>query len=82
MYSPDDENTAAPTQPCCGARKPFHSEHCPSQHAVQFYSYGWICPVCGRGNAPFSNVCPCQDQISYSYGAGGVVCVPSNFAVG
>ena len=21
--------------------------------------YGWKCPNCGRGNAPWSNVCPC-----------------------
>lgn len=21
--------------------------------------YGWICPFCGRGNAPFSSCCPC-----------------------
>ena len=20
---------------------------------------GWICPVCGRGNAPFTSSCPC-----------------------
>ena len=20
---------------------------------------GWACPRCGRGNAPFSSVCPC-----------------------
>ena len=20
---------------------------------------GWICPVCGRGNAPYTNTCPC-----------------------
>ena len=20
---------------------------------------GWICPVCGRGNAPWSATCPC-----------------------
>jgi len=21
--------------------------------------YGWICPLCGRGNAPFTSTCPC-----------------------
>ena len=20
---------------------------------------GWICPVCGRGNAPYTSTCPC-----------------------
>ena len=23
---------------------------------------GWICPVCGRGVAPWLSVCPCQDE--------------------
>ena len=23
-------------------------------------AYGWICPVCGRGNAPFATTCPCK----------------------
>lgn len=22
--------------------------------------YGWVCPVCGRGNSPFTSTCPCQ----------------------
>ena len=22
---------------------------------------GWICPVCGRGLSPYTNVCPCKD---------------------
>lgn len=24
---------------------------------------GWICPVCGRGIAPWMDVCPCQNDI-------------------
>lgn len=21
---------------------------------------GWLCPACGRGNSPYSNICPCN----------------------
>lgn len=31
-------------------------------------SYGWICPVCGRGNAPWNSCCPCKNgsiEITY-----------------
>ena len=24
-----------------------------------FVQYGWKCPNCGRGNAPWSSTCPC-----------------------
>lgn len=24
---------------------------------------GWICPVCGRGLSPFTNICPCKGYI-------------------
>ena len=22
--------------------------------------YGWLCPACGRGNAPMNMTCPCK----------------------
>lgn len=29
---------------------------------------GWICPVCGRGVAPWVDVCPCQSDWKITYG--------------
>ena len=32
---------------------------------------GWICPVCGRGLAPWTSVCPCAgEEIRITYGTG------------
>lgn len=32
---------------------------------------GWICPVCGRGVAPWVGMCPCQgSELKISYGTG------------
>jgi hypothetical protein len=29
---------------------------------------GWICPVCGRGVAPWASSCPCQSDWKITYG--------------
>lgn len=29
---------------------------------------GWICPVCGRGVAPWVDYCPCQSDFKITYG--------------
>ena len=29
---------------------------------------GWICPVCGRGVAPWTSFCPCQSDWKITYG--------------
>lgn len=31
---------------------------------------GWICPVCGRGLAPWTSFCPCQSDWKITYGTG------------
>lgn len=32
------------------------------QHSV-IGTYGWICPICGRGNSPFTSTCPCKPWV-------------------
>ena len=31
----------------------------PTQPSYHRYLSGWACPVCGAGNSPYSNICPC-----------------------
>jgi predicted amidophosphoribosyltransferase len=31
----------------------------PLRSGVRFGSRGWVCPVCGRGNSPFTSTCQC-----------------------
>lgn len=34
---------------------------------IDFPTTGWICPVCGVGNSPWSNTCSCKGQQQYTY---------------
>lgn len=40
-----------------------HKLECPLNPIYEkpkvFKNYGWVCPNCGRGNAPWTNTCPC-----------------------
>lgn len=29
-------------------------------HRATPANYGWVCPACGSGNAPFTQRCPCK----------------------
>lgn len=54
---PGDDGTAMPgTEP-----KP-----------VGIFNYGWICPVCGRGNSPYTSSCPCRPSPPFTITCGVV----------
>ena len=47
-------------------------QECRNEEAVSApVLHGWICPVCGRGNAPFNPSCPCLGYPRYTVTAGG-----------
>ena len=43
-----------------------------------FGNTGWICPKCGRGVSPYTNVCPCYHQ---GYGNSEITCDTLDSAV-
>ena len=61
LYSPSGPTTAG---------TPLQSIYNPPRH---YGEVGWICPVCGRGNAPSTAYCSCKSgQITYGSGIGYV----------
>ncbi len=41
---------------------------------------GWICPVCGRGNAPWNSFCYCRIALPKCQGCGKEFCDNSTTA--
>ena len=31
-------------------------------------TYGWVCPVCGKVNAPWASQCTCNGKLQAPYG--------------
>lgn len=59
IYSPNNSTTAAPSLQSVYNPPRYHGE------------VGWICPICGRGNAPSTAYCSCnmiQRDIVYANG--------------
>lgn len=44
------------------------SEWKPFPHEGFGEQKGWLCPVCGRGVAPWVDYCPCQSDLKITYG--------------
>jgi rRNA processing protein Gar1 len=45
-----------------------HQPNCPNNtHSDNKINVGWVCPVCGRVNAPFISVCPCSFKEVFTY---------------
>jgi hypothetical protein len=54
-----------------------HNPNCPGKQPKEeplqqgyykytpYHNYGWLCPACGRGNAPFTQTCPCRPYPKY-----------------
>ena len=57
--------TAKPPRHCiaCGSPAGSHLSWCPTLHPPQqmyVVQNGWLCPACGRGNAPTNMTCLCK----------------------
>jgi hypothetical protein len=56
----DPKTGAILSRQCSCGKKNADMDACECQQPKQFGMIGWICPVCGRGNSPFSSSCPCK----------------------
>jgi len=63
--------SSIPTQPVCPICRCVLCT-CKSTPENPVQNYGWVCPVCGRGNSPFTSTCPCQPFPRYEVTCLGV----------
>jgi hypothetical protein len=58
-----DTPSTAPQPPrhciACGSPAGSHLSWCPAPVTPRPQT-GWLCPACGRGNAPMNMTCPCK----------------------
>lgn len=55
-----------PKRICSCGKQDKQIDGCEQCQPKKFGMTGWVCPVCGMGNSPFSAVCPCKSgQISF-----------------
>jgi hypothetical protein len=57
----DPKTGAIICKECSCGKKNSEIENCDCQKITTTSAglTGWVCPVCGRGNSPFSGSCPC-----------------------
>lgn len=48
------ESAKGTTEPTRGCNCGYNLQQVPNTDMT-----GWTCPICGRGNAPFTSTCPC-----------------------
>jgi len=53
----DPKTGAITSKQCSCGKKNQQMDDCECQKPKGML--GWVCPVCGRGNSPFSSSCPC-----------------------
>ena len=60
------QNMQIPKRNCSCGKQDGQIDGCEQCQPKKLGMTGWVCPVCGMGNSPFSAVCPCKSgKISF-----------------